>query len=181
MKTAIVFLADGMEECEALVTVDMLRRAGINVITASIMKRHEVTSSHNITVIADALAEDVDYSAADAVILPGGMPGTTNLNNCELVKQQCVSFAAGRYVAAICAAPMVLGGLGLLKGRKATCYPGFDKYLEGAEYTGESAVTDGNIITGKGMGAAIPFSMAIITALIDAETAADIAASVMYE
>lgn len=180
MKTAIVFLADGMEECEALITVDLLRRAKINVITASIMKRLDVTSSHKITVKADALAEDVDYEAADIVILPGGMPGITNLGANEIVQEQCRKFAADKMVAAICAAPTVLAGLGILEGKKATCYPGCEVNMKGAIMTDMQAVVDGNIITGRSVGAAIPFALSIISKMLGDEAAWKTAEEIVY-
>ena len=175
MKTAVVLIADGLEECEALVTVDLLRRAGIEVITASISGSRDVTSFHKITFLTDALAEEVDYSAADIVILPGGMPGTVNLDGSELVHRVCLDFAAHKYVAAICAAPRILGGLGILQGKRATCYPGNEERLPGATATGEGVVRDGNIITGQALGSVIPFALEIIRTLLGDETAENVA------
>lgn len=167
MKTAIVFLADGFEECEGLLVVDLLRRAEVNVITASIMGRPEIKSSHGITLQTDALANDVDFSSADMVILPGGLPGTTYLGENDIVKEQCVAFARDKYVAAICAAPSVLAYLGLLEGKPATCHPAFEGKMAGAIVTKEPVVLADNIITGQGLGAGIPFALKLVETLVD--------------
>ena len=172
MKTVIVFLADGFEECEGLLVVDLLRRAQIQVITASIMGRKELTSSHNVTLFADALAEDLDYAQADMIVLPGGLPGTNHLRENRIVREQCVRFAQDKYVAAICAAPSVLADLGLLEGKIATCNPAFEDKMAGALISHESVSASGNIITGQGLGAAIPFALKLIEEL-DGKTASE--------
>ncbi|MBI9061866.1 MAG: DJ-1/PfpI family protein, partial [Marinilabiliaceae bacterium] len=149
MKKVVLFLAKGFEEVEALTPVDVLRRAGINVTTVSISNDLRVTGARQITVLADALFTDIDYSNIDMIILPGGMPGTSNLNNHQELRKLLVDFAAkNKLIAAICAAPMILGELGLLKGKTVTCYPGFESHLKGANVTTQSVVTDKNIITG---------------------------------
>lgn len=157
-----VFLADGFEETEALTTVDILRRAEIAVTMVGVGKK-EITGSHGIKVAADILLSDADMSDMTGVILPGGMPGTINLENdktvCNAVK---TAFSKGMLTAAICAAPSVLGHLGLLKGKKATCYPGFEADLLGAEYIDAPAVTDGNVVTAKGAGAVFEFGFALV-------------------
>ena len=178
MKTAVVFLADGFEECEGLLVVDLLRRAGIHVITASVMGRKEILSSHQVTLLADACAEEVDFRNADVVVLPGGMPGTTHLGENSIVCKQCIAFAADKYVAAICAAPSVLAGLGLLVGKHATCHPAVEEKLSGAIVTGEPVTVDGNIITGQGLGAGIPFALKLAEILAGKETADRIAAAI---
>ena len=178
MKTAVVFLADGFEECEGLLVVDLLRRAGIHVITASVMGRKEILSSHQVTLLADACAEEVDFRNADVVVLPGGMPGTTHLGENSIVRKQCTAFAADKYVAAICAAPSVLAGLGLLVGKHATCHPAVEEKLSGAIVTGEPVTVDGNIITGQGLGAGIPFALKLVEILTGKETADRIAAAI---
>ena len=178
MKTAVVFLADGFEECEGLLVVDLLRRAGIHVITASVMGRKEILSSHQVTLLADACAEEVDFRNADVVVLPGGMPGTTHLGENSIVCKQCTAFAADKYVAAICAAPSVLAGLGLLVGKHATCHPAVEEKLSGAIVTGEPVTVDGNIITGQGLGAGIPFALKLAEILAGKETADRIAAAI---
>ncbi len=180
MKTAVVFLADGMEECEGLVVVDLLRRAGVNVITASIMGRKDITASHRVTMMADALAEEMDFSAADLLVLPGGMPGTANLGGSEIVKNQCLIFAKEKLLAAICAAPSVLADLGILEGKPATCHPNFEGRMAGAHVTGESVTVVGNIVTGQGLGAAIPFALKLIEILADRAEADRIAAYICW-
>ena len=179
MKTVIVFLADGFEECEALASVDLLRRAGINVITASVMGRMDVLAAHNVLIRADVLAEEADFASADMVVLPGGGVGTQNLSKSSIVKEQCLSFAKDKIVAAICAAPTVLAGLGLMEGRNATCYPGMESMMHGAVMVPEKTVTDGNIITGQAPGAAYAFALELITNLLGREAADKIAADIV--
>ena len=160
MSKAVVFFADGTEECEALLVVDLLRRAKVEVIVASAMGRRELVSSHKIPLTADALAEEVDYSDVDMVVLPGGIPGTPNLAANKTVTETCAAFAkAGRKVAAICAAPSILASLGLLEGRNATAHAGFQDQLAGAIVHDEEVVVDGNITTSYGLGGAIPFAL----------------------
>ena len=180
MKTVIVILADGFEECEGLLVVDLLRRAEVNVITASIMGRKEIKSSHGVILQSDMLAEDVDFENADMVVLPGGLPGTTYLGQNETVKEQCIAFAKDKYVAAICAAPSVLAALGLLEGKKVTCHPAFEGKMAGAIVTHESVSVAENIITGQGLGAGIPFALKLVETLIDKETADKIAGAISY-
>jgi 4-methyl-5(b-hydroxyethyl)-thiazole monophosphate biosynthesis len=166
MKKAFVFLAPGFEEVEASGTIDVLRRGEVDAIAISITGDYVVTGAHGIALLADELFEDIDFSDADALILPGGMPGSSNLNAYEPLKELLVrQYESGRIVAAICAAPLVLGGLGILKGRKATCYPGFESYLTGAILTDESVVTDGNVLTGKGPGRVFDFGLGLVSAL----------------
>ena len=169
MRQVIVFLADGFEEVEALTVVDLLRRAGIDVITASIMESCGVMGAHHVFVRADAMAQDVDFEAADLVVLPGGGVGTENLRKSGIVKEQCLSFAREKHVAAICAAPTVLAGLGLLEGKKAVCYPGMEEGMHGAVMLYQPVVVDGNIITGRAPGAAIPFALEIIRQFLGEE------------
>ncbi|MCD8120281.1 MAG: DJ-1/PfpI family protein [Lachnospiraceae bacterium] len=175
------FLADGMEEVELLAVTDCLTRAGVSVEMVSVMKRTEVVSAHGVTILADSLIENVDAADADVLFLPGGMPGTTNLGNCELLTDMLkAQAAAGRRIAAICAAPSVLGELGLLNGKRATCYPGFEGKLYGATATGEKVVTDGNITTAKGMGAAIDLGLELIRLLVSEEEAVKVGKSIQY-
>ena len=156
-----IFLADGFEEIEALTVVDLLRRAGIDITTYSIMGKKQVMGSHNIAVEADELLENCDFDALDMVILPGGMPGTRNLDECKALTDAVVAFnGAGKTLAAICAAPTVYGRLGLLKGKKACCYPGREGDLIGADVQMSEVTVDGNFITSRGMGTAIPFGLA---------------------
>ena len=163
MGTAYVFFADGFEEVEALAAVDVMRRAGMPVQTVTVTPSLTGTGAHGVPVVCDIDLADCDFDTASLLLLPGGLPGATTLDACEPLKAQISRFAAeGRAVAAICAAPMVLGNLGVLKGRQATCYPGFDTYLKGATYTGQLTETDGHFITGKGPGAALEFALAVV-------------------
>ena len=181
MSKVVVFLADGFEEIEGLTVVDLLRRAEIQVIMASIMGRESVTGAHGITVNADALAEEVDFSDADMVVLPGGMPGTLNLGKCTLVTDKVMEFfKEGKEVAAICAAPSVLGDLGILNGKAATSYPGFEERLTGAKVSTNQVEADGNVTTSRGLGTAIPFALKLIEKLIDSKKAEEIKESIIY-
>jgi 4-methyl-5(b-hydroxyethyl)-thiazole monophosphate biosynthesis len=165
---ALVFLATGFEELEAIGTIDILRRGNIETITVSITGDKTVTGAHNIPVTADELFEDVDCTRFDAFILPGGGPGSEMLNRHEGLRKALVdSCKKNKLLAAICAAPRVFGSLGLLKGRKATCYPGIEPELTGATIVNEPAVTDHNIITGRGPGLVIAFGFAILNYLKD--------------
>lgn len=177
-----VFLADGFEEIEGLTVVDILRRAGIEVITISITERKEVQGSHGITVLADTLYEETDVTRLDGIVLPGGMPGTKHLGAHEGVKEQITAFAAaGKLVAAICAAPSVLGENGILKGKKAACYPGFEDRLLGAEVVLDEVAEAGNVITSRGMGTAIPFALRLTAYLTTEEKAAELAGAIIYQ
>ena len=170
MGTVYVFLADGFEEMEAFASVDVLRRAGMPVQMISVTEDEIVRGAHDIPVLCDKNIANCDFYDAGLILLPGGLPGATTLAECEDLHKLILDFAAaGKPMAAICAAPMVLGKLGVLKGKKATCYPGFDKYLEGAEYTGALVEQDGNIITGKGPAAALPFALAVVNLLCGPE------------
>lgn len=181
MRKVYVFLANGFEEVEGLTVVDLLRRAEIETIMVSIMGTKEIMGAHKIKLEADALFEDVDYSDADMLILPGGMPGTTNLAEHKKLVNLLVKFnQEDRKLAAICAAPSVLGMNGILKDKKATCYPGFEDKLLGAIATGNNVEKSSNIITSKGMGTAIEFALCIITDLKGSELAKNIAESIQY-
>ncbi len=166
-----VFLANGFEEIEALAPIDILRRAGLSVQTVGIDGR-EVTGSHGVTFIADIADEAFIPDDMEAVVLPGGMPGTKNLEASRTVaaaltratEEHCV-------IAAICAAPSILGHKGLLKGKRATCYPGFEEALQGATATGEPVVIDGQFVTARGAGVAVDFSLALVSLLCSPEEA----------
>ncbi|MBQ9355785.1 MAG: DJ-1/PfpI family protein [Prevotella sp.] len=178
VKKAYVFLADGFEDVEALIPVDVLRRGGVEVVTVSVMDENLlVTSAHGVQIVADAEAAEVQFSDADLLFLPGGMPGAKNLYDSDIVRQAVKEqVQAGKLVAAICAAPaVVLGQMGLLAGRKATCYPGFEQLLQGAEYTGDLCTQDGNIITAEGPAAAFPFAYRLLALLTNEPTAQQIA------
>lgn len=182
MAKAYVFLADGFEDIEALAPVDILRRGGIDVKTVSINGADTVTSAHDIQVKADLLFADADLSDADLLMLPGGMPGAKNLDEHEGVRRALVRHAEQqKLIGAICAAPMVLGHLGLLRGRHATCYPGFDSELDGATYTAEPCTADGNIITGKGPGASFAYGYRLLEELKGERVVAELKKGMMYE
>ena len=174
-----VFLAEGFEEIEALTPVDLLRRAKIDVKTVGIGGR-TVTGAHAIPVTADITEKDIKLDGElHAVILPGGMPGTKNLEKSETVQKTLAYMnAKGGLVCAICAAPSVLGHAGLLKNKHATCFPGFEDQLTGAIIKNTAVVRDGSIITSKGAGTAIEFAAEIISALVNRDTAEKIVASI---
>ncbi|CAK7032012.1 MAG: Protein/nucleic acid deglycase 3 [Parabacteroides sp.] len=182
MKQAFVFLATGFEEIEALGTVDILRRGGIRVTTVSIMGDLKVMGAHNIPVIADYVFEDVDFSNTDALILPGGIPGSNHLNTCTRLKELILEkHKEDKILAAICAGPMVLGGLGLLKGRKACCFPYFEPTMTGAIPTDNGVEQDGNIITCKGPGFVFDFGLTILKSLRDEEIADEVSAALLVK
>lgn len=179
-KTAI-FFADGLEEIEALTVVDILRRANLEITTISINGTTSVTGSHNITIQTDTIFEDVNFDSFDGVVLPGGMPGTLHLGEHDGVINVIREFAAsGKLVCAICAAPSVLGAHGILAGKYATSYPGFEDKLTNAFLSTDSVVTDSNIITSRGMGTAIDFALSIVSYYKDEETAAKLGEQIIY-
>ena len=182
MAKAYEFLANGFEDIEALAPVDILRRSGVEVKTVSIGDSIEVESAHGVTVKADMLFADADFADADLLLIPGGMPGAKNIDEHEGVRRAVMCQAeAGRLVGAICAGPMVLGHLGLLRDRRATCYPGFEDQLEGAEYTAALCTVDGNIITGKGPGASFEYGCTLVTLLKGERVAEALKKGMMYE
>ena len=166
-----VFLAEGFEEMEALAPIDLLRRVGVEVTTVGVGGKL-IKGAHGVGFTADCDGEGLDFSDVDCVVLPGGMPGTTNLDASPMV-EACLMKAAEKnaLIAAICAAPSVLGHKGLLKGKKATCFPGFEEDLLGALHTGAPVEKDGNIITARGAGVALDFALALVAEL-KGETAA---------
>ena len=165
MKKVIIFLAEGFEEIEAISIIDVLRRAEVSVTTVSVSKEKEVKGAHNVPVVADNLFDEVDFASFDMLVLPGGMPGAKNLQEHEGVIKQIEAFEKNKQVGAICAAPMILGGMGLLKGKRATCYPGFEAELIEAKITDEPVTVDGNITTGKGPAFAIQFALQLVETL----------------
>ena len=181
MGEGYLFLAEGFEEIEALTTVDLCRRAGIPLSTVAIGESMDVEGSHHIVVKADRLFGETDFSDAEMLVLPGGGKGTDNLEAHEPLMQLLKKSAVeGKRISAICAAPRILGRHGLLKGKKAVCYPGFEKDLEGAEVVQEPAVAAGNIITGRGMGCSIEFGLLIVEALAGKEKAEELKRKVVY-
>lgn len=167
-----VFLADGFEDIEALAPIDILRRANVDVKTVGVTGA-QVVSAHNVTFVPDISVNEIRLdSSVDMIILPGGMPGTLNLEANEKV-QQAIDFCAAndKLIAAICAAPSILGHKGLLKGRNATCYPGFEKDLDGARTNGDFVCVDGKFITAKGAGVCIEFGLKLAELLKGKQTA----------
>ena len=181
MSKAAVFFGTGYEEIEALTVVDILRRAGITADMVSITGEREVTGSHGITVQMDQLFEEVDFDSVDVIVLPGGMPGTTNLETYDPLMDKVDEFyRQDKYIAAICAAPSILGHKGILKGKKACSNPGFESHLEGADVKQEPAVVDGHVITSRGMGTAIPFGLTILEQLAGADAAVQMRKKLVY-
>lgn len=182
MSKVYIFLADGFEDIEGLTVVDLMRRADIDIRTISIKESREVTTSHGITLMTDGIFNETDFSDADMLVLPGGMPGTRYLGEygplCDLLTEH---YGKGGRIAAICAAPSVFAELGFLKGRKATSYPSFMDRLDGAETVTDSVVVDGNVTTSRGMGTAIDFGLTLISQLLGAEKAQEIAESIIYQ
>lgn len=166
-----VFLANGFEEMEALCTVDILRRAGLSVTTVGVGGR-QVMGAHNIPVTADKAEGEVTPCDVQAVILPGGMPGSTNLENSATV-QRFIDHAVAEnaYLGAICAAPFILGHKGLLREKRAVCFPGFESELHGAQVVSDAVVVDGYIVTAKGAGVVFDFALALVGVLTTEATA----------
>lgn len=180
MKTIFVFLTTGFEEIEAMAIVDVLRRAELDVKTVSLTGNKTVVASHGVPIVADLLFEEVDFPKAEMLVLPGGTP---KYNDHEGLKKEVLAFAnKGEKVAAICASPMVLGGLGLLNGKNATCYPGFEQYLAGANLqTSEAVVVDGNITTGRGPGLTIDFTLKLVELVAGKEKRDAVAAGLLVK
>ncbi len=181
MSKVAICMADGCEEIEGLTVVDVLRRAGIDIDTISITQEPYTTGSHGIPFCNDKLISEINWAEYDGIVLPGGIPGTPNLaangDVCEALK----FFAKeGKLLAAICAAPSVLGGLGLLEGKKATSYPGFEEKMPGCIYQTDEVVVDGNIITSRGMGTAIAFALAIVEYFTDKASAQALGEKFIY-
>ena len=175
-----MFLADGFEETEALAPLDILRRGGVEVQTVGVTGGY-VTGAHGITVKADILPPIALKDNTEAVILPGGGVGTQNLDASVLVKEAVQSaYSSGKLICAICAAPSVLGKMGLLRGKKVTCYPGFEKYLDGAELSEANVAESGNVITANGMGAALDFGFAVLARLRGADKAEEVKRQIQY-
>lgn len=182
MSKAIIALAAGFEEVEAMTPVDLLRRAGVEVTMAAVGEDLVVTGARKIPVVCSCLFKEADLSAYDMLILPGGMPGTTNLEASEEVMAAVDSYIkAGKYVAAICAAPaVVLGKHGFLKGRTATCYPGMEELFVEAQHTEAPVAVADHVITSRGVGTALDFACTLVEKLCGREKAEAIASSVVY-
>lgn len=176
-----IFLAEGFEEIEALTVVDVLRRAEIDARMVSISDNKEVTSSHKITVLADEVLADVDFTSVDMIVLPGGMPGTKNLEANEILMQQVEKFyKEGKWLAAICAAPSIFGHRGMLAGKEACSFPDFESHLTGAEVMKKEVCVTERIITSRGMGTAIPFALEICAQLAGKEKADELSDAIIY-
>ncbi len=177
-----IFLADGFEEIEGLTSVDAMRRAGYEVTTISIMNDLAINGSHGIRLFADLMFDEADYDSFDCIVLPGGGVGTQNLKKHEGVKEIVKKFAqSGKLIGAICAAPTVLSDAGILSGKKATCYPGCEvDFADDITYTGAQVEQDGNIITGNGMAAALPFALALIVKLSGEEDVSVVKKGIVY-
>lgn len=174
------FMADGCEEVEALAVVDLLRRADLEVELVSIHNREITEGSHGIGIRNDAMLKDIFVDASDVLFLPGGGIGTKNLKACEELGRLLLSHhGKGGRIAAICAAPSVLGVLGILEGKRATCYPGFEDQLKGAVCTADPVVTDGTVTTSRGMGTSILLGLELVKLLRDEQTSAELAEKIM--
>ncbi|MBQ8639163.1 MAG: DJ-1/PfpI family protein [Lachnospiraceae bacterium] len=174
------FMADGCEEIEALAVVDLLRRAGLETVMVSIHEKEYTTGAHDIVIRNDTMLSAIAPTADDLLFLPGGGVGTKNLKACEKLSEMLKTHAAaGGRLAAICAAPSALGVLGLLEGKRATSYPGFEDQLKGAVYCTDPVVTDGSITTSRGMGTAILLGLELVSLLKDEETAKKLGSAIM--
>ncbi|BCN29678.1 DJ-1 family glyoxalase III [Anaeromicropila herbilytica] len=182
MKKVCIFLANGFEEVEALTVVDLLKRASLDVVMVSIQDELQVTGAHKIQVVADSLFEKIEYKDVDMLILPGGMPGTNHLaNHDKLINLLIEHNNKQKWIAAICAAPSVLGMNGILSGRAASCYPGFEDKLVGADVKIDNVVVSENIITSRGLGTAIEFGLKIIEILVNKSKANEIKEAIIYK
>lgn len=181
MAKVYTFLTERFETVEALCVVDILRRAGVVVETVSTEKDRMVMSAQKINVEADKCINDEDFTDGDAVFLPGG-PGTPNLEMCEKVIDITRKYYdEGKFVSAICAAPSILGHMGLLEGRKATCFPGYETELKGATHVDHRVVVDGNVITSKGMGTSVDLGLKLVELLVDENTASELSKKIQYK
>lgn len=182
MSRICIFLAEGMEEIEALTVVDICRRAKIDIQTVSITQDSWVTGSHGIKVQTDMQLSEVDFDAVDMIVLPGGMPGTLNLEACNLLMQKVEEFhAKGKYIAAICAAPSIFGHRGMLDGRCACSYPSYEEQLTGAKVSKNPVEISEHIITSRGMGTAIDFALCIVACINGQQCADEIKAAIIYQ
>lgn len=178
MKSVFIFLITGFEEIEAVVTVDVLRRAGVDVQTVSLTGNRTVAGAHGVPIVADVLLEDMSFVDTEMLIVPGGT--VAYVEHEGLKRELRAFFDRGGKVAAICAAPALLGMVGILRGRRATCYPGYEQYLDGAVLETDSAVVvDGNVVTGKGPGLTIDFALTLAELLAGSAKRAEVAAQLL--
>lgn len=181
MSRIAVFFATGFEEIEALTVVDLCKRAGLDVDMVSVTGDRQVTGSHGITIVTDMLLEKVTFETVDMIVLPGGMPGTKNLEACELLMKEMDGFyESGKPVSAICAAPSIFGHRGYLQGRRACCYPGFENHLEGAKVSAAPVEVSGPVTTSRGLGTAIPFALAIVERFCGSNKAEELKKGIVY-
>ena len=181
MSKCYLLFAEGLEECEGLITLDILRRAGLETDTVSVEDAHTVVGAHGVPVTCDRTLPELLAAPPELVVLPGGMPGTTNLVKSPAVETLVRrTLEHGGRAAAICAAPSVLAQYGLLAGRRATCYPGFEDRCPGAQMVDADVVTDGQITTGRALGAAMAFALELVRLLTDEQTAARTAEEIVY-
>lgn len=179
-KTAI-FLAEGYEEIEALAVVDIFRRAGIETDMVSITEELLTKGSHGIQVMADKILQEANFEEYDMLVLPGGLKGMQNLEACEILMEQIDAFYENeKYIAAICASPSIFGRRGILEGRVATVYPGFEDELKGAMVVDIEAIGAGHVITGRSMGGAIDFALLLVKMLLGEEKADEISEQIVY-
>lgn len=176
-----IFFAQGYEECEALIVVDIVRRAGLSIRTISISDEKTVVSSHQVPVVMDCTLKEVDFDALDMIILPGGMPGTKNLEACEpLMAQLDAFYKKGKCISAICAAPSIFGHRDFLQGRDAVCYPSFESHLKGANVLEKPVAVSDHVTTSRGLGTAIDFGLAIVERYCGKEKADEVARAIVY-
>ena len=178
----VLFLVEGFEEIEAMAPIDLMRRAGITVDTVSITKEKNVVSSRGVTVLADKVINEINFEEYEMIVLPGG-PGTDNYMKSDKLREKLKEFSIEKKVAAICAAPTILSALGLLKGKKAVCFPSCESEIikDGAILEVKNVVKDGNIITGRAAGTAIDFALEIVKELVGEEKAEKIANQIAYK
>jgi len=181
MGKILIPLAEGFEEIEAVTNIDVLRRAGLDVITAGIGSKN-IEGDHGIKVEADTVISEIDTADLDAVVLPGGMPGAANLRDSNKLRNIIKKLnEENKLCAAICAAPIVFEAAGILDGRKATSYPGYDKDMTSCNYQEDRVVIDGNLITGRGAGVAVEFAMTLVEYLLDKETKEELQKSMLVK
>lgn len=182
MGKVCVFFAEGFEEIEALTVVDLLRRVGVDTAMVSVSGGLEVRGSHGVAVGMDLMFNEVDFQEVDMLVLPGGMPGTRNLEEYQPLMEVLDLFhSEERFISAICAAPSILGHRGMLKGRKACCFPDFETHLEGAEVSRNEVEVSGHFITARGMGCSIAFALAVVERLMGQENAEELAEKILFK